>query len=99
LTLLNDQAFYESAQALAARVLREAKLGDAERVTYAFELCLARSPSPTEQKRLMQLLAAIEPSAEDAKLSPPPDVDREKFAAWTTLARVMLNLDEFITRE
>src|ERR1043165_3348851 len=32
LTLLNDQQFYEMAQALAARVLREAKGSDAERV-------------------------------------------------------------------
>ena len=30
---------------------------------------------------------------------PPPGVDAPEFAAWTAAARVLLNLDEFITRE
>src|SRR5438552_303018 len=41
LTLLNDQAFFEFAQALAARVLTEVKSGDGERIRHAFQLCLA----------------------------------------------------------
>jgi hypothetical protein len=85
LTLLNDQAFYEFARALAARVLREAKPIDAERLRHAFRLCLARPPSATEENRLRELLAEQ------------GDVPAQE--AWTAVARVLLNLDEFITRE
>ena len=57
LTLLNDQAYFEFAQALAARVLNEAKPDDAERLRHAFRLCLSRSPSAKEEARLLRLLA------------------------------------------
>jgi hypothetical protein len=93
LTLLNDQGFFELAQGLAGRILREAKPDNADRLRHAFRLCLAREPSALEQKRLSELLAQqvaeSEASGEDAK----------QLAAWTTIARVLLNLDEFITRE
>ena len=71
LTLLNDKAYFEFAQALAARVLKEAKPDDAERIRHAFRLCVARSPSKWEEKRLAQLLAQqmadFEKSPEDAE--------------------------------
>jgi hypothetical protein len=92
LTLLNDQAFYEFAQALARRVLAEAQADEQSRLRLAFRLCLARPPSPLEEARLLQLL-----TSQDAPLS--GDSDARTFAAWTTVARVLLNLDEFITRE
>ena len=56
LTLLNDQAFYESAQGMAARILQEAPASDSARLGYAFRLCLARQPQPIEQARLEQYL-------------------------------------------
>jgi mono/diheme cytochrome c family protein len=93
LTLLNDQGYFELAQGLARRILREAQPDNAERLRHAFRLCLARGPSVAEQARLTELLARqlaeSEASGEDAK----------QLAAWTTVARVLLNLDEFITRE
>src|SRR5208282_88261 len=55
LTLLNDQAYFEFAQALAARVLKEAG-DDSQRIRLAFRLCLARSPSAREEQRLVQLV-------------------------------------------
>jgi mono/diheme cytochrome c family protein len=107
LTLLNDQAFLEFAQGLSVRVLREARSKDAERVRHAFCLCLARAPSPREEKVLGRLLdrqaaefAAHPREADDlvpARLA--PKTDRAQLAAWTMLGRVLLNLDEFITRE
>src|SRR6185436_4921296 len=48
LTLLNDTAFVECAQALARRVQTERNGSPTERITYAFRLCLAREPSPRE---------------------------------------------------
>lgn len=88
LTLLNDEAFFECAQALARRVLREAPPCQIERIRYAFRLCLGRLPSVLEQKRLVDLLNQQTNESEGTGLD-----------AWTTVARVLLNLDEFITRE
>ncbi|WP_435018611.1 PSD1 and planctomycete cytochrome C domain-containing protein [Tundrisphaera sp. TA3] len=86
LTLLNDPAFIEFARALADRVIREAPADDAARIDRAFRLCLARDPSESEAGRLAALL--------DQGKADSPERD-----AWTAVARVLLNLDEFITRE
>jgi hypothetical protein len=86
LTLLNDQQFYEFAEALARRAL-EKQGADAERIDYAFRLCMSRPPQMKERERLEQLLAAQS------------ETETEPIERWTTLARVLLNLDEMITRE
>jgi Protein of unknown function (DUF1553) len=107
LTLLNDQGFFELAQGLAARVLREAQADEGERIRYGFRLCLARPPKASEEQRLRRLLqqqlADFENVLEDTQrikpVAVPNGLDRIQFAAWTTVARVLLNLDEFITRE
>ncbi len=93
LTLLNDQAHYEFAQALAGRVLHEKAATDQDRICLAFRLCLARQPSQRESVRLSELLNRE--LAENDKGS----TEESRFAAWTSVARVLLNLDEFITRE
>ncbi len=107
LTLLNDEAFYEFAQGLAARVLREAPSDRSERIAYAFRLGLGRRPQPREQERLEGLLIAQRqdfmenPREAEAALSVelPPKTDPIEMAAWTAVSRVLLNLDEFVTRE
>ncbi len=103
LTLLNDQAFVEFAQALAVRILKEAPKDEAKRIEHAFRLCLARKPSVSEAKRLSDLLAAqtkhFTAAPEEAKaLVGQVNTDAER-AAWIITARVLLNLDETITRE
>jgi hypothetical protein len=104
LTLLNDQAFLELARGLADRVLREGPPDDARRLQYAFRLCLAREPSSAEAQRLGQYLAQqrdeFEVAPADARsfLAGSESSVAER-AAWTAVARVLLNLDEFITRE
>jgi hypothetical protein len=87
LTLLNDQGFFEFARALAARVLNEGPADDAGRVAYAFRLCVGRLPKERERQVLLRLLQREREAAT-------PDA-----TAWTSVARVLLNLDEFITRE
>jgi mono/diheme cytochrome c family protein len=107
LTLLNDRSFYEFAQALALRVLRECPGDDGERVGYAFQLCLARPPSRAEQQRVVALLSRLQESlaadpTEARRLAPsglPADFPPIQAAAWALVGRVLLNLDEFITRE
>jgi hypothetical protein len=85
LTLLNDQGFYEFAQALARRVMREGPSDESGRINFAFCLCLGRQPSEREQQALQKLLHR--------------QGTAEPLDAWVSMARVLLNLDEFITRE
>ncbi|MBL8177131.1 MAG: DUF1553 domain-containing protein, partial [Bryobacterales bacterium] len=105
LNLLNDPVFHEAAQSLAGRVLRERQGAFADRLELAFALTLGRTPDSVEKQRLagyydQQLgILANEPTAV-AKLAPPaPGVDPKEAAAWVGVSRVLLNLDEFITRE
>ncbi len=86
LTLLNDAAYVEFAQALAARLLKEVKTDDA-RITHAFQLCVSRPPNDRERQSMTRLLKA----ERDSKAT--------EAQCWQSLARVMLNLDETITRE
>ena len=90
LTLLNDAAFHEFAEALAARVLQDAAPQDPARLAHAFRLCVARPPTAAEHTRLAALLEQ-QLAAESG--------EQKQLAAWTTVARVLLNLDETITRE
>jgi hypothetical protein len=80
---LNDQGFYELAQAFARRVLSKSATSDADRVDYAFRLCLTRPPQPQEAEKLLNLVST----------------EKTSEKKWTTLCRVLLNLDETITRE
>jgi Protein of unknown function (DUF1553) len=85
----------------------EAKPTDSERIRYAFRLCLARPPSDFEQERLSALLSQqredFQSDLGEAHLlvptNLPSEIESRELAAWTTVARVLLNLDEFITRE
>jgi mono/diheme cytochrome c family protein len=86
LTLLNDEAYHEFAQALAARIIKEGPKGDPARIDHAFRLCLSRPPSKAEKQRLLELLNKELASADES-------------TAWAGVSRVLLNLDETITRE
>jgi hypothetical protein len=92
LTLLNDQQFYEFAGALAQRVQAEAPGELPQQIDYAFRLCVARAPKPAERERLVALHRQI------VATSTGDDAARHN-EAWTIVARVLLNLDETITRE
>ncbi|MGV3724176.1 MAG: PSD1 and planctomycete cytochrome C domain-containing protein [Actinomycetota bacterium] len=107
LTLLNDPVFVECAQALGLSLLREPSGSVDSRVRLAFRTCVSREPTPQEAQRLKRLydemlrLCKADP-ASAAKLvgkALPTGTDPAEAAAWTTLARTVLNLDEFITRE
>ncbi|WP_235963871.1 DUF1553 domain-containing protein [Tautonia rosea] len=99
LMLLNDQAFYEFAQALADRLLAEGPLDDTKRLDLAFRLCLARSPDPVELDRLNAFLSEQRSLNSGSGDDDHSKTDHSERAAWTAIARVLLNLDEFITRE
>ena len=92
LTLLNDRQFFEFAGALADRIEREGGASDQAKLELAFQLSVARSPRPDETGRLLDLLQQQQTPLEGE----PAATSRE---AWLTVARVLLNLDETITRE
>jgi hypothetical protein len=85
LHLANDPTFMEIAKGLGERVQKEGPTDDAGRITYGFKLCFSRMPNTEEQSRLLRYL-------EEQR-----QMNTEQ--AWTMLGRVLLNLDEFITRE
>jgi hypothetical protein len=108
LNLLNDPVFLEAAQALAVRVLTDRPQKDfASRLEVAYLDALGRPPSPTERTRLQAYLEkqeALLANADEtsvAKLAPIPlpGIAQKEVAAWTAVSSVLLNLDEFITRE
>jgi hypothetical protein len=104
LNLLNDPVFFEASQALAARILREAPAGLAKRIEHAYAICFGRAPTARESERITQLYTRYSQQLDDATSAewmpaPPDGVAQRDAAAWAGVARVLLNVDEFITRE
>jgi mono/diheme cytochrome c family protein len=105
LNLLNDPVFVEAAQALAVRTLRQAG-GFGDRLERMFRLCLSRAPTAAEKDRLTAFFerereVVRNEAGAAGKIAPfvPAGQDPIDVAAWTGLARGVMNLDEFITRE
>jgi len=113
LTIANDEAFVEIARGLAERVLREVPAEKASAVSdaqlrRAWLLCLQREPNEKELTILRDYanrqLTALAKDTVAAKqlLSPALAKDSttpESAATLVSVARTILNLDQFITRE
>jgi hypothetical protein len=113
LTSLNEGLFMECAQGLALRTLQQAGPTDEERITYAFRRCLARQPEREELKELLGLLEREKthlaegwvnvPELATGKNEPlttlPKGTTPTQLGAYAVVARVLLNLDETITKE
>jgi hypothetical protein len=111
LTTLNEPLFMEAAQALALKTLREGGATDADRLRYMFVRCLSRPPAATESDELLSFLDKqkrrltegwisakdLAGTADAKKL--PEGTTPVHAAAWTAVSRVLLNLDETITKE
>jgi hypothetical protein len=113
LTTLNEPVFVECSQALALLTLKDGGSTDASRLDFAFRRCVSRQPTADEAAELSALLAKqvqrfSQPDAkplEVALAGPaaapqlPEGATPAHLAAWTVLSRVLLNLDETITKE
>ena len=108
LVLLNDPSYVESAQAFAERIVRQSK-DPLERLQFAFSESLNRKPNEREQAILMRILEGhtkeFNNDPDSAKKSiqtgirkAPEDLDTIELASWTSVARIILNLHETITR-
>ena len=109
LVLLNDPSYVEAARSLAARILKECNGSPEERMAWAWRQVLQRLPRVEEMETVMPLVRThiehykADPAAAESLLKTgltavPPDVDKSELAAWTHVARVLLNLHETITR-
>ena len=112
LTTLNETLFMESAQALAFRVLADGGPDDEARILYAFRRVLSRRPAPAEQADLRRLLDHQKQRIAEGWVNSyelatgknvlpklPPGTTPTQLAAYTLVSRVLLNLDEAITKE
>ncbi len=109
LVLLNDPQFIEASRALAERILRKGPEGLEPRIVFAFELATARLPTSEELSILQNAYhRAIEEFRSDPKRATAylqvgeSDRDRKidpiEHAAWTSVASMILNLSETITK-
>ncbi len=109
LVLLNDPTFVEAARALADRTLSETQdLTDEAKLRWMFSQAMTRLPDEFETRTLQELLTesrteyrANNQEAEKlvtTGLAPVRFADHSELAAWTSVARALMNLDEFVTR-
>ena len=108
LASLNDPVFVEAAVHLGLRMLKEGGDSIESAVMHGFRLCVARIPSPHEISLLADLhRAELQRLSDDvaremiggAAIAQAPDLNVSNWAALTTVASVLLNLDETITKE
>ncbi|MCC7336085.1 MAG: PSD1 domain-containing protein [Pirellulaceae bacterium] len=109
---LNEAVFVEAAQALALRILREEDGDDAARARLGFELCTSREPTEAETTEVLKLLTSQRERVAEGWLNPreiatgdpaklpelPEGCTPQDAAVWTLVARVLLNLDETISK-
>jgi len=109
LVLLNDPQFVEASRALAERMIKHESADNNDRIAFAFELATSRMPNAAEleiladayhraltdfrndPKRALAYLQVGE-SDRDSKIDP------VEHAAWASVASMILNLSETITK-
>lgn len=110
---LNETVSMESARALALSIVTDGGKTDADRVSFAFRRCVSRPPTDAERATLLALISKQEARIADGSVDPwllatgrkvgteklPHDVTPAQLAAYTVVSRVLLNLDETITKE
>lgn len=109
LVLLHDPQFVEAARHLASRMISAGGDEDEQRIDYGFGVCYSRIPTDAERQALKKILVsrrdrygqhaksaatlvAVGDSITDAGNDP------IELAAWTSVARTMMNLSEFVTK-
>lgn len=109
LDLLNDPIYVEAARMFAQRIIKEGGSNDVDRLTWAYRQALSRAPAENERKILTDLLekhlkkysADPKSAAEILTVGTEPadkNINPVQIAAWTSVARTIINLHETITR-
>lgn len=109
LALLNDPTYVEAARAFAARMVKEGGSEPGARIDFAFRTAVGRPATPGEVALLSKLYSkhvaeySLDKASAAAVLTngeskSPAEIDAAELAAWTSVARVILNLHEVVTR-
>ncbi|NOY42675.1 MAG: DUF1549 domain-containing protein [Planctomycetes bacterium] len=109
LALLQNEVFHEAAQGFARRLLELSLVGglsDGERLRQGYLIAIGREPEEAEIALLEGLLLEARNFYKDhpddaVKLTGPHQVDDiapAENAAWVATTRVIMNMDEFVTR-
>ncbi|HEY1602554.1 MAG TPA: PSD1 and planctomycete cytochrome C domain-containing protein [Pirellulales bacterium] len=109
LVLLNDPIFVEAARVFAERTMRQGGADTPQRIDWAVRRALSRAPTQDELTVLADLherhrryyLGNVEEARKlltVGETPAPQDIDAAELAAWTSVARTILNLHETITR-
>jgi len=110
LMLLNDQTYLEASRVLAQRTILEAGKDPVKRVDFAFRMATGREPDRKEREVLLQFdQRVLEQYQHDptsaikflsvGEMKRNEKLDPAELAAWTMVARVILNMDETITKQ
>ncbi len=110
LDLMNDVTFLEASRKFAERIIAEGGATPESRIEYGYKLLLARAPSPKQKQILLTTEARMaadfrnDPTAASQFLQQgesPMDrsADPTELAAWTSIASLLLNMDEAITKQ
>jgi len=107
---LNEQSFVEAARVFAQRILQQGGAETPAQLRFAVKTVLSRDPSDKELETLSKILGemrteyTLDPKAAEqlvavGEAKRPENLDTVQLAAWTTVANVLLNLDETMTKE
>ena len=109
LALLNDPSYVEASRVFAQHILKDGGATTESRIQYAYRRALSRAATGDEVTLLTALCAkhfdefTKDPEAAKKAVSVgqsplPENANVAELAAWTSVARVILNLHETITR-
>ena len=107
---MNDVTFVEAVRFLGQRMLKEGGSLPEDRLRHGVRLALGRAPSEAEQQIMRDILRyhldyfAGRETEVDAFLgmgASPPDrsLDRRELAAYASVASMLLNMDEMVTKQ
>ena len=110
LDLMNDVTFVEAARFIGQRMIKEGGADTESRLRYGFRLALGRSPSTAEEQILRDNLSYhrdyfagkqgdLEAFLKQGDSPFDPTIDRRELAAYTSVASVLLNMDEMVTKQ
>ena len=109
LVLLNDPTYVEAARVFAQKIILQGGPSQADRIRFAIREALQR---PARQEELEVLASLVQqhlaeyhadPTSAQAlvnvgRSSVPTGIPLDELAAWTSVAQVIMNLHEFVTR-
>ncbi len=110
LDLMNDVQFLEAARLIGQRMMKEGGSAADARLRYGFRLVTGRTPAESEQGILRESLQyhldyfsdkndEIQKFLSQGEARTDPRLDQRELAAYTSVASLLLNMDETVTKQ